>query len=229
MHFFDKENYFFGGHGIVGAQIGTGAGLAFAEKYNETGNVAVCFFGDGAVRQGMVHEIFNLAMLWSLPVIFICENNYYAMGTSVKRSSNLETIHHLGDAYGMPNSIVDGMRCEDVYHAVAKAAEHARQGNGPTFLEIQTYRYKGHSMSDPQKYRTKDELEEYKLKDPIETTLKTIYDKKFATEQEIEAINEKIKAQVDACVEFAENSPYPDASEMYTDNYVQQDYPFIMD
>ena len=229
MHFFDKENYFFGGHGIVGAQIGTGAGIAFAEKYRESGNVCATFFGDGAVRQGMLHETFNLAMLWSLPVIFICENNYYAMGTSVKRSSNLETIHHIGGAYGMPSELVDGMKCEDVYHAIARAAERGRRGEGPTFLEITTYRYKGHSMSDPQKYRTKDELEQYKMKDPIETTLKTIYDKKYATEQVIEAINEKIRAEVEACVEFAENSPYPDASEMYTDNYVQQDYPFIME
>jgi pyruvate dehydrogenase E1 component alpha subunit len=229
MHFFDKENYFFGGHGIVGAQIGLGAGLAFAEKYKGTDNVAICFFGDGAARQGMLHEAFNLAMMWKLPVIFVCENNFYAMGTSVERSSNVKDIYRLGEGYDMPSKAVDGMTCESVYEAVSEAAARARKGDGPTFLEIRTYRYKGHSMSDPQKYRTKDEVEEYKQKDPIETTLATIYKKKYATEKEIEAINEKVKAEIDACVEFAENSPFPDVSEMYTENYVQADYPYILD
>jgi pyruvate dehydrogenase E1 component alpha subunit len=229
MHFFDKENYFFGGHGIVGAQIGLGAGIAFAEKYNGTDNVCVCFFGDGAARQGMLHEAFNLAMMWKLPVIFVCENNNYAMGTSVERSSNVTDIYRLGDAYDMPSKSVDGMKCETVHDAIAEAAERARKGDGPTFLEIKTYRYKGHSMSDPQKYRTKDEVEEYKQKDPIETTLATILKKKYATEAEIEAINERIKKEVDDCVTFAEESPLPDPSELYTDNYVQSDYPFILD
>ena len=229
MHFFDKENYFFGGHGIVGAQIGLGAGLAFAEKYKGTDNVAICFFGDGAARQGMLHEAFNLAMMWKLPVIFVCENNFYAMGTSVERSSNVKDIYRLGEGYDMPSKAVDGMTCESVFEAVSEAAARARKGDGPTFLEIRTYRYKGHSMSDPQKYRTKDEVEEYKQKDPIETTLATIYKKKYATEKEIEAINEKVKAEIDACVEFAENSPFPDVSEMYTENYVQADYPYILD
>lgn len=229
MHFFDKENFFFGGHGIVGAQIGLGAGIAFAEKYNGTDNVCICFFGDGAARQGMLHEAFNLAMMWKLPVIFVCENNYYAMGTSVERSSNVTDIYRLGDAYDMPSKSVDGMKCETVHDAITEAAERARKGEGPTFLEIKTYRYKGHSMSDPQKYRSKDEVEEYKQKDPIETTLATILKKKYATESEIEAINERIKKEVEDCVTFAEESPLPDASELYTDNYVQADYPFILD
>ncbi|MBU6205006.1 MAG: pyruvate dehydrogenase (acetyl-transferring) E1 component subunit alpha [Bacteroidetes bacterium] len=229
MHFFDKDNYFFGGHGIVGAQIGLGAGIAFAEKYKGTDNVCICFFGDGAARQGMLHETFNLAMMWKLPVIFVCENNFYAMGTSVERSSNVTEIYRLGEAYDMPSKSVDGMKCETVHDAVAEAAERARKGDGPTFLEIKTYRYKGHSMSDPQKYRTKEEVEEYKQKDPIETTLSTILKKKYATEAEIEAINERIQKEVDDCVTFAEESPYPDASALYTDNYVQSDYPFIID
>jgi pyruvate dehydrogenase E1 component alpha subunit len=229
MHFFDKKNYFFGGHGIVGAQIGLGAGIAFAEKYKGTDNVCICFFGDGAARQGMLHETFNLAMMWKLPVIFVCENNFYAMGTSVERSSNVTDIYRLGEAYDMPSKSVDGMKCETVHEAVAEAADRARKGEGPTFLEIKTYRYKGHSMSDPAKYRTKEEVEEYKQKDPIETTLATILKKKYATEAEIEAINERIKKEVDDCVTFAEESPFPDASELYTDNYVQPDYPFILD
>jgi pyruvate dehydrogenase E1 component alpha subunit len=229
MHFFDKQNYFFGGHGIVGAQIGLGAGLAFAEKYKESGNVVVCFFGDGAARQGMLHETFNMAMLWKLPVIFVCENNYYAMGTSLERSSNVRDIFQLGEAYDMPSYAVDGMACEHVYEAMSEAADRARKGDGPTLLEIRTYRYKGHSMSDPAKYRSKEEVDEYKMKDPIETTLALISSKKFATAAEIEAINEKIRKEIDACVEFAETSPYPEAAELWTDNYAQADYPFIMD
>lgn len=229
MHFFDKDNYFFGGHGIVGAQIGLGAGIAFAEKYKGTDNVCVCFFGDGAARQGMLHESFNLAMMWKLPVIFVCENNFYAMGTSVERSSNVTEIYRLGEAYDMPSKSVDGMKCETVHDAISEAAERARKGEGPTFLEIKTYRYKGHSMSDPQKYRTKEEVEEYKQKDPIETTLATILKKKYATEAEIEAIQERIKKEIDECVTFAEESPLPDPAELWTDNYVQPDYPFIYD
>src|SRR5687767_15667090 len=147
MHFFGKEVFFFGGHGIVGAQIGTGAGLAFAEKYKGTDNVCLCYFGDGAARQGMLHETFNLAMLWKLPVIFICENNNYAMGTSVGRSSNVTAIHQLGAAYDMPSEKVDGMKCESVHEAIGKAVAHARKGEGASFLEIVTYRYRGHSMS----------------------------------------------------------------------------------
>jgi pyruvate dehydrogenase E1 component alpha subunit len=174
-----------------------------------------------------LHETFNMAMLWKLPVIFVVENNFYAMGTSVERSSNVTDIAQLGEAYHMPSLSVDGMKCEDVHEAVSEAATRARKGDGPTFLEIKTYRYKGHSMSDPAKYRTKEEVEEYKQQDPIETTTATILEKKFATQEELDAINEKIVAEIDACVKFAEESAYPEAGELFTDNYEDADYPFI--
>lgn len=229
MHFFGVKEKFFGGHGIVGAQIGTGAGLAFAEKYKDTQNVVLCFFGDGAARQGMLHEVFNMAMLWKLPVVFICENNNYAMGTSVARTSNVLDIYKLADAYDMPGDKVNGMIPEDVHDAVMRAVKRAREKGGPTLLEVKTYRYKGHSMSDPQKYRTKEEMEEYKLQDPIETTLQKLKDIYNISEQDIEAINERVKSQVEESVQFAEESPWPDDSEVYKDVYVQQDYPFIKD
>lgn len=229
MHFFSKEKKFFGGHGIVGAQIPLGAGIAFSEKYLGTQNVCACYFGDGAARQGALHETFNMAMLWKLPVIFICENNEYAMGTSVERSSNVVDMSKLALAYDMPSRQVDGMRCESVHEAIAEAAARGRRGDGPTFLEIKTYRYKGHSMSDPAKYRSKEEVEEYKQKDPLETTLATIMKNNYATAGEIADLNEKILTEIDDCVKFAEESPYPDPSELYTDNYIEADYPFLTD
>lgn len=229
MHFFSKEHYFFGGHGIVGAQIGTGAGLAFAEQYRGSKNVVLCFFGDGAARQGMLHEVFNLAMLWKLPVVFICENNNYAMGTSIERTSNVIDIYKLADAYEMPADKIDGMTAEAVHEGVARAVNRARQGEGPTLLEMKTYRYKGHSVSDPQKYRTKDEVEEYKNQDPITKVSKNILDNNFATEAELKAIDDKITLIVDASVKFAEESPWPDDSEVYKDVYIDQNYPFIVD
>jgi len=229
MHFFSKEHKFFGGHGIVGAQIGTGAGLAFAEKYNGTDNVALCFFGDGAARQGMLHETFNMAMTWKLPVIFICENNHYAMGTSIERTSNVVDIYKLADAYEMPADKVDGMIPELVHESVARAVKRAREGGGPTLLEMKTYRYKGHSISDPQKYRSKDEVDEYKDQDPIQKVLKTILENKFATQEEIDAIDTKINTIVEESVEFAESSPWPDDNELLKDVYIDQNYPFIVD
>ena len=229
MHFFSKEHYFFGGHGIVGAQIGTGAGLAFAEQYRGSKNVVLCFFGDGAARQGMLHEVFNLAMLWKLPVVFICENNNYAMGTSIERTSNVIDIYKLADAYEMPADKIDGMTAESVHEGVARAVNRARLGEGPTLLEMKTYRYKGHSVSDPQKYRTKDEVEEYKNQDPITKVTKTILDNNFATEADLKAIDDKITLIVDASVKFAEESPWPDDSEVYKDVYIDQNYPFIVD
>ena len=229
MHLFDKANYFFGGHGIVGAQIGTGAGLAFAEQYRGSKNVVLCFFGDGAARQGMLHEVFNLAMLWKLPVVFICENNNYAMGTSIERTSNVIDIYKLADAYEMPSDKIDGMTAEAVHEGVARAVKRAREGEGPTLLEMKTYRYKGHSVSDPQKYRSKDEVEEYKDQDPITKVTKTILDNKFATEAELKAIDDKITAIVDGSVKFAEESPWPDDSEVLKDVYIDQSYPFIVD
>ena len=229
MHFFDKENYFFGGHGIVGAQIGTGAGLAFAEQYRGSKNVVLCFFGDGAARQGMLHEVFNLAMLWKLPVVFICENNNYAMGTSIERTSNVIDIYKLADAYDMPSDKIDGMTPELVHEGVARAVKRARDGEGPTLLEMKTYRYKGHSVSDPQKYRTKDEVEEYKSQDPITKVSKTILENNYASEADLKAIDDKISAIVEASVKFAEESPWPDDSEVLKDVYIDQNYPFIVD
>ena len=229
MHLFDKANYFFGGHGIVGAQIGTGAGLAFAEQYRGSKNVVLCFFGDGAARQGMLHEVFNLAMLWKLPVVFICENNNYAMGTSIERTSNVIDIYKLADAYEMPSDKLDGMTPEIVHEGVARAVKRARDGEGPTLLEMKTYRYRGHSVSDPQKYRTKDEVEEYKDQDPIIKVRKTILENNFATEATLQEIDEKINGIVEASVKFAEDSPWPDDSEVLKDVYIDQNYPFIVD
>jgi pyruvate dehydrogenase E1 component alpha subunit len=229
MHLFDKANYFFGGHGIVGAQIGTGAGLAFAEQYRGSKNVVLCFFGDGAARQGMLHEVFNLAMLWKLPVVFICENNNYAMGTSIERTSNVIDIYKLADAYEMPSDKLDGMTPEVVHEGVARAVKRARDGEGPTLLEMKTYRYRGHSVSDPQKYRSKDEVEEYKDQDPLIKVRKTILDNNFATEATLQEIDEKINGIVEASVKFAEDSPWPDDSEVLKDVYIDQNYPFIVD
>jgi len=229
MHIFDKENGFVGGHGIVGAQIPMGAGIAFAEKYNKTGKLCICYFGDGAIRQGAFHEALNMAMNWKLPVIFVVENNGYAMGTSVARSSNVTELYTLGEAYDIPSEPVDGMSVEAIHEAVARAAERARKGEGPTFLEFRTYRYRGHSMSDPQKYRSKEEVEEYKHRDPIEQIRAVILENKFATEEDLEAIDKKVKDIVAESVQFAEESEFPDAKEAYTDVYVENDYPFVMD
>jgi pyruvate dehydrogenase E1 component alpha subunit len=229
MHIFDKENHFFGGHGIVGAQVPLGAGIAFAEMYNKTGNLCICYMGDGAVRQGAFHEALNLAMLWKIPVIFVIENNGYAMGTSVKRTSNVTELYTLGESYDMPSEPVDAMNVEAVHDAVARAADRARAGEGPTLLEFRTYRYKGHSMSDPQKYRSKEEVEEYKHRDPIESVRQTILAKKFATESDLAAIEDKVNGQVEESVKFAEESSYPDPAEALRDIYEQSDYPFITD
>ena len=229
MHLFGKQQNFYGGHGIVGAQIGTGAGLAFAEKYRGTDNVVLCFFGDGAARQGMLHEVFNLAMTWELPVIFICENNNYAMGTSVKRTSNITEIYKLADAYEMPADVIDGMSAEAVHEGVSRAVKRGREGGGPTLLEIKTYRYKGHSISDPQKYRTKEEVDEYKSKDPINSLLDNIKKNGLASDEEINAINERVEKAVAESVKFAEESPWPNDDEVLKDVYVDQNYPFIVD
>jgi len=229
MHMFDKENNFFGGHGIVGGQIPLGAGIAFAEKYNKTGKLCMCYMGDGAVRQGAFHEALNYAMIWKLPVIFVIENNGYAMGTSVQRTSNVTDLSTLGESYDMPSAAVNAMSVEEVHYAVEDAAKRARKGDGPTLLEFRTYRYKGHSMSDPAKYRTKEELADYKERDPIAQVRAVLLDKKYASEKDIEAIDADIKVRVQECVDFAENSAFPDPSEAFKDVYVQEDYPFIMD
>ncbi len=229
MHFFSKENKYFGGNGIVGAQIPIGTGIAFAEKYKGTDNLCVTMFGDGAARQGSLHESFNMAMTWQLPVIYVCENNHYAMGTSVKRTSNVLDLYKLGLAYDMPSESVDGMSPEAVHEAFTRAAEHIRAGKGPYYLEIKTYRYRGHSVSDPAKYRTKEELEHYKDLDPVLVTEKKIVDNGHASQAEIDAIKESINQEIEDAMAFAEASEYPLGSELYDDNYMQKDYPFIMD
>ncbi len=229
MHIFSKEHNFVGGHGIVGGQIPLGAGIAFAEKYKGTDNICVCSMGDGAVRQGALHEAFNMAMTWKLPVIFIIENNLYAMGTSVVRTSNVHDLWKLGLAYDMPSKPVDGLSVEAVHEAIEEAAARARKGEGPTLLEMKTYRYKGHSMSDAQTYRTKDEVKEYQEQDPIQKVLKTLQENNWISDKEIEAIDEKVKALVEESVKFAEESPYPDPAELYQDVYSEPGYPFIIE
>lgn len=229
MHFFSKEHRFFGGHGIVGAQIGLGAGIAFADHYNENDSVTLCYFGDGAARQGILHETLNMAVLWNLPVIFICENNHYAMGTSVQRTSKVVDIYKMAEAYDMPTYSVDGMDPIAVHEGIAKAAKLARDKKGPSFIEMKTYRYRGHSLSDPAKYRSKEEVEEYKEKDPIEEVAKILISKKWATEKDLEKIQDEIHNEIEDAVQFAEESPYPDDSEVYKDVYAEDDYPFIKD
>lgn len=227
MHFFSSEHRYFGGNGIVGAQIPIGTGIGFAEKYKGTDKLCVTMFGDGAARQGALHESFNMAMTWKLPVLYICENNGYAMGTSVQRTSNITDLYKLGHAYDMPSEAVDGMSPETVHEAVAKAVKHIRSGKGPYFLEIRTYRYKGHSVSDPAKYRTKEEVQEYKDRDPVKITESNILDNKIASEEEINAIKEAIKAEIAEAVKFAEQSDFPSPDALYEDNYLQEDYPFL--
>ena len=226
MHMFSKEHNFFGGHGIVGGQVPLGAGIAFADKYNESDAVTLCYMGDGAVRQGAVHEAFNMAMMWKLPVVFICENNGYAMGTSVERTANHSDIWKLGLSYEMPCAPVDGMDPVVVAESVKEAVDRARKGDGPTFLEMKTYRFKGHSMSDAQKYRTKDEVAEYQKIDPITKVLDTIKKNKWATDKEIQAIQDQVKATVKEAVDFAESSPFPSNDSLYQNVYAEE-YPFI--
>ena len=229
MHIFDKSRNFMGGHGIVGAQVPLGAGIAFAEKYLGTTNVCMCYMGDGAVRQGAFHEALNLAMLWKLPVIFVIENNGYAMGTSVQRTSNVTELYTLGESYDMPSESVDAMVVEDVHISVSRAAERARKGEGPTLLEFRTYRYKGHSMSDPGKYRSKEEVEDYKQRDPLERVRQTVLDLGHATEQDLQALEDKINAVVEESVRFAEESAFPDPKEAMTDIYHESGYAFTQD
>ncbi len=226
MHMFNKEVNLMGGHGIVGAQIGMGAGIAFAEQYKGTKNVTFCSFGDGAARQGILHEVFNMSMNWKLPVVYIIENNNYAMGTSVERTTNVQDMSKMGLSYNMPSFVVDGMSVEAVHEAIENACEHVRAGKGPVLLDIRTYRYKGHSMSDPQKYRTKSEVEDYKKQDPITKVLETIKANNLASEDELKAIQVRVKETVAESVKFAEDSPEPEAHELYEDVYMEE-YPFV--
>ena len=227
MHIFSKEHNFHGGHGIVGGQIPLGAGMAFGDKYFERDNVTLCFMGDGAVRQGSLHETLNLAMLWQLPVVFVVENNGYAMGTSVARTASHEEIWKLGLGYDMPCEPCDGMDPVAVAKTMDKAIKLARSGKGPSFIEMKTYRYRGHSMSDAQHYRTKEEVEEYRKIDPITQVKEVILSKKYASKKELEIIDASVKERVKECEDFAENSPYPDPNLMYNAVYEQNDYPFI--
>lgn len=227
MHFFSAENRFFGGNGIVGAQIPIGTGIGFAEKYKGTDLLSVTMFGDGAARQGALYESFNMAMTWQLPVLYICENNGYAMGTSVERTSNVRDLYTIGEAFDMPSEAVDGMRPEAVHEAIHKAATHIRSGAGPYFLEIKTYRYRGHSVSDPGKYRSKEEVQEYMAIDPLTTTAHTMIELGYATQSELDTLDDAMQREMDEAVVFAEASPLPDVSALYTDNYVQSDYPFL--
>lgn len=227
MHIFSKEHRFYGGHGIVGGQIPLGSGIAFADKYFNRDAVTLTYLGDGAARQGSLHETMNLAMLWKLPVVIIVENNGYAMGTSVSRTANHTDVWKLGLGYEMPCGPVDGMNPIKVAEALSEAIDRARSGDGPTFLEMKTYRYRGHSMSDAQHYRTKEEVEEYKKIDPITQVLDVIKKNNYATEEEIQAIDKRVKDLVNECEKFAEESPYPDKSQLYDMVYEQKDYPFL--
>ncbi len=221
MHMFDVPTGFYGGHGIVGAQVALGTGLAFAGKYRGDDSVAFVYFGDGASNQGQVYESFNMAQLWKLPAIYIIENNQYAMGTSIERSPSTTQLSQRGASFGIPGEQVDGMDVIAVRDAVKKAVDRARAGEGPYILEVKTYRYRGHSMSDPAKYRTKEEVDEVKkTRDPIDH-VKTLLAAANATEDELKAIDNEIKAIVAEAVQFAQESPEPDPSELYTDVYVE--------
>ncbi|MES2678179.1 MAG: pyruvate dehydrogenase (acetyl-transferring) E1 component subunit alpha [Pseudomonadota bacterium] len=220
MHLFDLEKHFYGGHGIVGASVPIGAGLAFADKYNDNNNVTFCYFGDGAAHQGQVYESFNMAKLWNLPILFIIENNHYAMGTSVSRASSVDQLHKRGIGFNIPGVLIDGMDIFAVIEEGKKAIDYVRAGNGPMILEMDTYRYRGHSMSDPATYRSKEEVNcKKENEDPIDNLRKFILEGKIAEEAEITAIDKKVKEEVNEIAEFAKNSPEPDESELMTDIY----------
>ncbi len=229
MHFFSKEHHYFGGNGIVGAQIPIGTGIGFAEKYRSSENICLTMFGDGAARQGALYESFNMAMTWKLPVLYVVENNHYAMGTSVSRTSNVTDLYKLGASFEMPSSSVDGMDVMKTHYAMAEAAAHVRSGKGPYLLEIKTYRYRGHSVSDPAKYRTAEELETYKHQDPIDQLKAYLLDHKLLTDKVLEEIDQVILKEIDEAEAFAEASEFPDPAELFTDNYLQEDYPFIQE
>jgi pyruvate dehydrogenase E1 component alpha subunit len=221
MHMFDVPTGFYGGHGIVGAQVALGTGLAFASKYRNDGSVAFIYFGDGAANQGQVYESFNMAQLWKLPAIYIIENNQYAMGTSIERASATTELYMRGASFGIPGEQVDGMDVLAVKDATERAVKRAREGGGPFILEVKTYRYRGHSMSDPAKYRTKEEVDEVKkTRDPIDH-IKALLAEAGAAEDELKAIDSDIKAIVAEAVQFAQESPEPDPAELYTDVYVE--------
>ncbi len=219
MHMFDIPGKFYGGHGIVGAQVPIGTGLAFAEKYNGTNNICYSFLGDGAVNQGQVHEAFIMAALWQLPVGYKIENNEYSMGTSVRRSTSMTQLYKKGESFGIAGIQVSGMDVEAVYNAAVFASEHARSGKGPMIVEVKTYRFRGHSMSDPAKYRSKEEVEQYKDLDPLSVVRNTIINNKYATEEDLKTIEKKIKTKMVEVEEFATSEALPSESELFTDIY----------
>jgi pyruvate dehydrogenase E1 component alpha subunit len=220
MHMFSVEKGFYGGHGIVGAQVPLGTGLAFANRYRDNGKISVTYFGDGAANQGQVYESFNMAELWKLPVIYVIENNRYAMGTAITRSSATTNLSHRGASFNIPGEQVDGMDVRAVKAAGEKAAAWCRTGKGPFILEMLTYRYRGHSMSDPAKYRTREEVEEVRTHhDPIDMARARILEKKFAKEDELKKIDGEVRDLINQAAEFATHDPEPDASELYTDVY----------
>jgi pyruvate dehydrogenase E1 component alpha subunit len=219
MHLFDLEKHFYGGHGIVGASVPIGAGLAFADKYKGNNNVTYCYFGDGAAHQGQVYEAFNMAKIWNLPVLFIIENNHYAMGTSISRASSVDELHKRGIGFNIPGVKINGMDIFEVIRDGQKCVDFVRAGNGPMILEMDTYRYRGHSMSDPATYRSKEEVNCKKDQDPIDSLRLAIFENKIVGESEIKKIDDEIKNEINEIVEFAKNSPEPDESELLTEIY----------
>ena len=219
MHMFSKEHQFYGGHGIVGGQIGVGTGMAYAAKYRNSGQVTICFFGEAAVNQGIFHESLNMAALWKLPIIFICENNQYGTGTSQTRAMSISSVAKKGDAYGVPNEFVDGMDVMAVRDATLRAIERARKDSMPTLLEIRAYRFMGHSMSDPGNYRTRDEIKKYQERDPIVLFKESLKEAKVLGDKDFEQIEKEAVAAVEKALKFAEESPFPQESELFTDVY----------
>ena len=220
MHMFSKDNNFYGGHGIVGAQVPIGTGIAFTHKYRNQKNICRTYIGDGAMNNGQVFEAFNLASLWNLPALYIIENNMYGMGTSVNRASAGSELYKRGEAFSIKGNIVDGMDVFKVISAAQEAGDYVRSGKGPYILEVQTYRYRGHSMSDPAKYRTKEELNSYKLNDPIEIASQEILKKKIASKKDLEVINKEIIQEIKDAAEYALESPFPEHAELFTNVYL---------
>jgi len=217
MHFFDVANHMYGGNGIVGGHLPVATGVAFKLRYNEEQGVVLCFFGDGAIHQGAFHESLNMAKIWNLPIVYICENNQYGMGTDFRRVSSVHDLSRMGDSYGMEGRQINGMDVLEVHDATLEAVRKAREEQQPSFLEIKTYRYKGHSMSDPGKYRTREELDEYRQQDPILVLKQAMMDKGFLTETEFETMDETSRKKADEAAEFAENSPEPALETLYED------------
>ena len=222
MHFANAEKKFWGGYGIVGGHIPINAGFAFANKYNANGNISTCFFGDGAVDQGALHETLNLAQLWKLPAVFVVENNGYSMGTAAARHTVAEIVDR-AKGYDMKSAVINGMDVFSVYEKMKEIADDVRENSEPWFVEIRTYRYRGHSMSDPQKYRTKEELEEYQTIDPIQRLKTYMLENELANEDQLKEIEDKVEQEVLDAVDFADESPFPEEKELYEDMFAEDD------